>query len=100
MHKLFHLVPLFDSTMPKPAGSLKSSSHYLVDGPGQETWLIWYQQVSKNNHAISIWVAEDITPLRHQHTTIHLLRDYFNCDNDYDADSSSTSHATEFIRRV
>ncbi len=57
---------LFDVTMPEPVGNLSNPGYYLADGPGQEIWLIWYQQVSKNNQLISIRVAEDITPLRRQ----------------------------------
>ena len=57
---------LFDETMPQPSSSATNSVSYLADGPGQEIWLIWQQQVRKEDQPISILVAEDITPLRRQ----------------------------------
>jgi len=48
----------------------KSESNYTARGPGDETWLIWQQQISKRDTKISIWIAEDITPFE-RHMTIY-----------------------------
>ncbi|NNE62798.1 MAG: hypothetical protein HKN34_01825, partial [Gammaproteobacteria bacterium] len=57
---------LFDEIIPEPSSSPANSVSYLADGPGQETWLIWQQQVRKDDQLINIRVAEDISPLRRQ----------------------------------
>ncbi|MDH5353321.1 MAG: sensor histidine kinase [Gammaproteobacteria bacterium] len=57
---------VFDTEFPISEKDLASPGHYLADGPGQEVWLVRYQQVNKNNQLINIWVAENIMPLRQQ----------------------------------
>jgi len=57
---------LFDTDISSTASNTEFASHYLTQGPGSETWLVWVQQVRKNGQAINIWVAEDIAPIRQQ----------------------------------
>jgi len=57
---------LFDADFPGIDDSRPPDSDYLVDGPGDERWMIWHQQVTKNNQAIGIWIAEDIAPFQNQ----------------------------------
>ena len=57
---------LFDTDISSTSNNTEFADHYLTRGPGNETWLVWIQQVRKNGHAISIWVAEDIAPIRQQ----------------------------------
>jgi signal transduction histidine kinase len=57
---------LFDTDISSTGNNTEFADHYLTRGPGNETWLVWIQQVRKNGHAISIWVAEDIAPIRQQ----------------------------------
>lgn len=54
---------LFDESFPASENAAVTSGHYVLDGPWQETWLIWHQQVSKNGHSFNIRVAEDIRPV-------------------------------------
>ncbi len=57
---------LFDTDIPSTAGNAEFAGHYLTPGPGDESWLVWVQQIRKNGQAISIWVAEDIEPIQQQ----------------------------------
>jgi signal transduction histidine kinase len=54
---------LFDEDFPVAESFAATSGHYVVDGPWQETWLVWYQQVSKNGQLLGIRVAEDLRPV-------------------------------------
>jgi signal transduction histidine kinase len=56
---------LFDAQFPGTDNSVPQS-YYTAGGPGQETWLVWYQQVNKNNHTLDIWIAENIQPFERQ----------------------------------
>jgi len=55
---------LFDTRFPVSDSPSGLSGSYVVEGPGQETWLIWFQRVNKKGRAINIWVAEDIKPVQ------------------------------------
>lgn len=57
---------LFDAEFPMSDGPLASPGHYLADGPGEEIWLIRYQQVNKNDQLVEIWIAENIAPVQQQ----------------------------------
>ena len=57
---------LFDAEFPGIDASHSSGTDYLADGPGDERWLIWHQQVTRNDQAIGIWIAEDIAPFQNQ----------------------------------
>ncbi|MCP4391140.1 MAG: sensor histidine kinase [Gammaproteobacteria bacterium] len=57
---------LFDAEFPGVDDNHPSGSDYLVDGPGDERWIIWHQSLTRNDQPIRIWIAEDIAPLRNQ----------------------------------
>lgn len=57
---------LFDAEFPGIDDHHPANSNYLADGPGDERWMIWHQQVTRNDQAIRIWIAEDIAPFQHQ----------------------------------
>ncbi len=57
---------LFDAEFPMMDKDSGISGHYLVQGSGQEGWLVWFQQVRKNGQVIEIRVAEDIKPVEKQ----------------------------------
>jgi signal transduction histidine kinase len=57
---------LFDAEFPGIDDKHPSNSDYLADGPGDERWMIWHQQVTKHDQAIGIWIAEDIAPFQNQ----------------------------------
>ncbi len=57
---------LFDTKFPLIEQQKDKGSYSKVDGPGNETWLIWYQVVVKQKQAMEIWIAEDIQPLQEQ----------------------------------
>ncbi|MDH3222007.1 MAG: sensor histidine kinase, partial [Gammaproteobacteria bacterium] len=54
---------LFDEHFPLPEEAEQESGHYVTEGPWQETWLVWRQQITKNDAPIRVWVAEDIGPV-------------------------------------
>lgn len=56
----------FDAEFPGVADSNKSAGDYFADGPGDERWMIWHQEVTKNGQLIKIWVAENIAPFQNQ----------------------------------
>lgn len=57
---------LFDAEFP-PLGEVSGlRGDYLVRGPGEERWLVWFQQIRKDGQAITISIAEDIEPINHQ----------------------------------
>jgi len=57
---------LFDADFPEVSEGYSADGVYMVDGPGDERWMIWHQTVTKNGQPIRIWIAEDIAPLRKQ----------------------------------
>lgn len=57
---------LFDAEFPMSDSRLASPGHYLANGPGEEVWLIRYQQVNKNDQLVGIWIAENIAPVQQQ----------------------------------
>lgn len=57
---------LFDVEFPAIFDGSASADHYVKPGPGTETWLLWVQQVHKDDQDISIQIAEDIEPIRQQ----------------------------------
>ncbi|MHC4222012.1 MAG: sensor histidine kinase [Planctomycetota bacterium] len=57
---------LFDADFPEPVSDPDFMGHYLASGPVNETWLLWVQQVHKDDQAIRIQIAEDIEPIRQQ----------------------------------
>lgn len=57
---------LFDADFPGIEDNHPTNSDYLADGPGDESWMIWRQQVTKNDQSIGIWIAEDIAPFQNQ----------------------------------
>lgn len=57
---------LFDAEFPGIDDNHPSNTDYLVDGPGDERWMVWHQLVTKNDQAIGIWIAEDIAPFQNQ----------------------------------
>ncbi len=57
---------LFDAEFPGIGNGNLPDGTYLVDGPGDEHWMVWRQVVSKKGQAIRIWVAEDIAPFQNQ----------------------------------
>jgi signal transduction histidine kinase len=57
---------LFDASFPLAPNLTSLYGQYIKEGPGQETWLIWYQQVYKNDEVLKVWIAEDIKPLEIQ----------------------------------
>ena len=57
---------LFDENFALPTEAATLPGHYVTDGPWQQTWLVWHQQVEKNGQPIQIWVAEDISPIAQQ----------------------------------
>jgi signal transduction histidine kinase len=57
---------LFDAEFPGTGNGILPNSTYLVDGPGDEHWMIWHQVVWKKGEAIRIWIAEDIAPFQNQ----------------------------------
>ena len=57
---------LFDTDISSTGSDRELAGHYIIQGPGSETWLVWVQQVQKNGRAISIRVAEDIEPIESQ----------------------------------
>jgi len=54
---------LFDEHFPLPEEAVQEPGHYLTAGPWQQTWLVWRQQITKNDAPIRVWVAEDIGPM-------------------------------------
>lgn len=57
---------LFDTDISSTGDNPEFAGHFIIQGPASETWLVWVQQVQKNEHAISIQVAEDIEPIESQ----------------------------------
>ena len=61
---------LFDLETPEvqlSTGQEHSPAETLTQqGPGNEVWLIYQQQVEKNGQSLTIWVAEDIHPVQQQ----------------------------------
>jgi signal transduction histidine kinase len=55
---------LFDAQF--PVAEYKNNQHLVINGPGGEVWLIWHQQVFKNQQVIELLIAEDIHPLNLQ----------------------------------
>ncbi len=39
---------------------------YQMSGPGHERWLVWQQNILKNNQKFQIWIAEDISGLQQE----------------------------------
>jgi signal transduction histidine kinase len=54
---------LFD-TDPPNLQAMDAGSYQIIDGPFDETWLVWYHQVSKGGFEFDIWVSEDISPIQ------------------------------------
>ena len=57
---------LFDAEFPGIDENHPANGDYLADGPGDERWLIWHQQITRNQQAIGIWIAEDIAPIQNR----------------------------------
>ncbi len=57
---------LFDVEFPGVGTDESPAGDYLVDGPGDERWLVWRQQFKKQRDSITVWVAEDIAPIRNE----------------------------------
>ena len=57
---------LFDAEFPGIDENHPANSDYLADGPGDERWMIWHQQITKKEQPIGIWIAEDIAPFQNQ----------------------------------
>ena len=57
---------LFDAEFPGIGDNHSTNSDYLAAGPGDERWMIWHQQITKNGRTIGIWIAEDIAPFQNQ----------------------------------
>ena len=57
---------LFDADFPGVDDHHPAGSDYLADGPGDESWMIWHQRVTKHGEEIGIWIAEDIAPFQKQ----------------------------------
>jgi len=57
---------LFDADFPGVIGGHSPGTAYLDDGPGSERWMIWYQEVMKDEQLVRIWIAEDIASFRNQ----------------------------------
>ena len=57
---------LFDAEFPPIEEGSGLRGDYLVQGPGEERWLVWFQQVRKDGQALTISIAEDIEPINHQ----------------------------------
>lgn len=55
---------LFDINVTIPPIAFGETKNLKASGPGNEQWLIWLQKVKKKNQPITLWVAEDITPLQ------------------------------------
>ena len=56
---------LFDFELDYQDISDAQPSIFRMQGPGDESWLVWQQLFYKNNFPIQVWVAEDIAPLYH-----------------------------------
>jgi len=54
---------LFDHTPVIPEITLDENHLYTQEGLNQELWLISLQQIKKKEQTITIWIAEDISPL-------------------------------------
>ena len=54
---------LWDFTPVLEAVSPGESNSYQTAGPNQQRWLVLAQGVTKSDRAVTIWVAEDITPI-------------------------------------
>lgn len=57
---------LFDSAFPDVGEQASGSKVFTVTGLGEEQWLVWSQQVTKQGSAINIRVAEDIRPVQNR----------------------------------
>ncbi len=57
---------LFDATFPDGGEQAYGSNVFTVPGLGEEQWLVWSQQVTKQGSAIDIQVAEDIRPVQNR----------------------------------
>ncbi|MBA54170.1 MAG: histidine kinase [Pseudomonadales bacterium] len=54
---LWDYAPHLESVAPGKTAS------YQTDGPNQQRWLVFTQGISKAEKSVTIWVAEDITPI-------------------------------------
>jgi len=57
---------LFDTDFPEVTEGRSPDGTYLIDGPGDERWMIWHQAVTKDGQPIRIWIVENIAPFRNQ----------------------------------
>lgn len=64
---------LFDADFPVTGSDKNLPGHFLIEGPWQQTWLIWRQLVTKNSQPVELWVAEDIGPIRQNLLTYTLF---------------------------
>lgn len=55
---------LWDYQIEMPTLDPGRSRDALTDGPGDQEWLTWAQGVRKQDENLTVWVAEDIHPLR------------------------------------
>jgi len=64
---------LFDRDPTIPNILLNKNRLYIEQGIGEERWLISLQTIKKKGHTITLWVAEDITPLEQTQQQFMLL---------------------------
>ena len=53
---------LFDFEFSSPPINVAQAATYKMNGPGDESWIVWQQVINKNDQLLEIWVAEDIAP--------------------------------------
>lgn len=54
---------LFDFEVVIPPLGNSASRSYLMEGAGEQRWLVWQQRIHKNGQRFELWVAEDITSI-------------------------------------
>lgn len=57
---------VFDEAFPLPLRLPDAKGRYVIQGIGEENWLVWFQTVSKSDQVLKVFVAEDINPIQQQ----------------------------------